>query len=54
MTKAKSRKLAAFLALKAAGQQGLTLQQIVNASRELHPEWTPNDQSNLRTVRALS
>ena len=54
MKKAKSRKHAAFLALKAAGQQGLTLQQIVNASRELHPEWTPNDQSNLRTVRPLS
>ena len=51
MKKSKSRKYAAWLALRAAGQTGLTLQQVVDASRELHPEWTPQEQANLRTVR---
>ena len=51
MKRSKSRKYAAFLALRAAGHRGLTLQQIVDASKDLHPEWTPQEQANLRTVR---
>ena len=62
VAKATSRKLAGFLALKAAGEAGLTVPEIVEAAREAgkaggpgtYAEWESKDVNNLRSVSCCS
>ena len=58
ISKAASRKYAAFLALKAAGEPGLTVPEIAEAARKAatggsgFAEWEPKDVNNMRSVRS--